>query len=268
MGRRCERNPDRYFNPRLREGGDKSSFSHDIRRETFQSTPPRGRRRTGHPFPSRTGDFNPRLREGGDQCDILINRLSCELFQSTPPRGRRRISVPCSSQILFISIHASAREATAQAHWFDAAKEFQSTPPRGRRPVYSDAPHQCPEFQSTPPRGRRPIAALILFVYSDFNPRLREGGDPRRPGFSLTGSRFQSTPPRGRRPEIANHFIDIPLHFNPRLREGGDHIQLPHSFRTLDFNPRLREGGDRERETELLMECYFNPRLREGGDKE
>ena len=100
------------FNPRLREGGDKSSFSHDIRRETFQSTPPRGRRRTGHPFPSRTGDFNPRLREGGDQCDILINRLSCELFQSTPPRGRRRISVPCSSQILFISIHASAREAT------------------------------------------------------------------------------------------------------------------------------------------------------------
>ena len=177
MGRRCERNPDRYFNPRLREGGDKSSFSHDIRRETFQSTPPRGRRRTGHPFPSRTGDFNPRLREGGDQCDILINRLSCELFQSTPPRGRRRISVPCSSQILFISIHASAREATAQAHWFDAAKEFQSTPPRGRRRRRLIGLTLRKNFNPRLREGGDRFIQMLRINVRNFNPRLREGGD-------------------------------------------------------------------------------------------
>ena len=75
------------FNPRLREGGD-PRLSSDNTLLSFQSTPPRGRRRitvrraiAGYMFQStpprgrrRTGgddlmvrpSFNPRLREGGD----------------------------------------------------------------------------------------------------------------------------------------------------------------------------------------------------------
>ena len=54
-----------------------------------------------------------------------------------------------------ISIHASAREATD-----------------GREPMEVED-----EFQSTPPRGRRLSARFILAETTNFNPRLREGGD-------------------------------------------------------------------------------------------
>ena len=102
------------FNPRLREGGDKRGACpsgsamdvsiHASAREAprripeqqrmqgaFQSTPPRGRRRGVHRkvwirFPC----FNPRLREGGDW-------------------SARRL--PIWQKL--VSIHASAREATA-----------------------------------------------------------------------------------------------------------------------------------------------------------
>ena len=123
------------------------------RKKAFQSTPPRGRRLTRPILSQRICYFNPRLREGGD---IRIgNRNTSEL----------------------ISIHASAREATASC---GACRGYAA----------------------------------------DFNPRLREGGDLEKSGFFLfsrvsihasareatsppfIGSRiilFQSTPPRGRR---------------------------------------------------------------------
>ena len=55
---------------------------------SFQSTPPRGRRRTRKTLPDHLSHFNPRLREGGDKKagdKVTANAL----FQSTPPRGRR-----------------------------------------------------------------------------------------------------------------------------------------------------------------------------------
>ncbi len=54
------------FNPRPREGGDANSLEMIATVTKFQSTPPRGgRRSTGGICRSRTG-FNPRPREGGD----------------------------------------------------------------------------------------------------------------------------------------------------------------------------------------------------------
>ena len=77
-------------------------------------------------------------------------------FQSTPPRGRRRQPEPFGRlAALVVSIHASAREATAGV---DSPSDGDS-----------------------------------------FNPRLRAGGDVRRPA-PCVACRFQSTPPRGRRP--------------------------------------------------------------------
>ena len=99
-----------------------------------------------------------------------------------------------------ISIHASAKEATylSPVHhlclpYFNprlreggdltlvllsVLREFQSTPPRRRRQwlvVYTDT---SKEFQSTPPRRRRQdTVCCTVETPTDFNPRLREGGD-------------------------------------------------------------------------------------------
>ena len=54
------------FNPRLREGGDKTSIRNS-ENEIY---------------------FNPRLREGGDILPVIAAPLTGK-FQSTPPRRRR-----------------------------------------------------------------------------------------------------------------------------------------------------------------------------------
>ena len=99
-------------------------------------------------------------------------------FQSTPPRRRRHYLSMLSCHNMFISIHASEKEATARSHHLPAWERFQSTPPRRRRP--NGFPFNSPStviFQSTPPRRRRRYAAYSLAY------RLE----------------FQSTPPRRRR---------------------------------------------------------------------
>ena len=101
---------------------------------------------------------------------------------------------------IYVSIHASAREATWCWRKSDRWNRFQSTPPHGRRP----------QFQVH--AGQR---------LCRFNPRLRTGGDlhkghvARQTQVSIHASareatyarpllfnvsKFQSTPPHGRRP--------------------------------------------------------------------
>ena len=55
--------------------------------------------------------FNPRLRTGGDVCPPCWHSYVI-LFQSTPPHGRRQHTPPTKITRSFVSIHASAREAT------------------------------------------------------------------------------------------------------------------------------------------------------------
>ena len=103
----------RYFNPRLRKGGDIYAVLYDAADGTF---------------------FNPRLQEGGDVLHIANLPLTLAFqstpprrrrpsshiliiysnkFQSTPPRRRRRIGF-CIPLLHFqISIHASEKETTA-----------------------------------------------------------------------------------------------------------------------------------------------------------
>ena len=102
----------------------------------FQSTPPRRRR---HPM------FRP---------------ISCiKKFQSTPPRRRRLCSPSFSFFPKFISIHASAKEATGNILSVEKMKKFQSTPPRRRRQMLLFHLLYNFQFQSTPPRRRRPFFA-------------------------------------------------------------------------------------------------------------
>ena len=166
---------------------------------TFQSTPPRGRRRLldelrhlAHQFQS-TPPRGRRLVRGG-------SRAVCPAFQSTPPRGRR-----LTNEI-----------------GDEYPGEFQSTPPRGRRPHgilkrsnKSAVSIHASAWEATP---LLPLLILVLLVSIHasaweatkmhenacarcwrFNPRLRVGGDALGfAGFYGIG-RFQSTPPRGRR---------------------------------------------------------------------
>ena len=108
----CEHIISGYFNPRLREGGDRgqrdfsAGYLISIRasareatlcshlmmwKQKFQSAPPRGRRLVEWQRSHRILNFNPRLREGGDFVPIDDKRL-VNRFQSAPPRGRRRCS--------------------------------------------------------------------------------------------------------------------------------------------------------------------------------
>ena len=163
-------------------------------------------------------NFNPRLREGGDEI--------------------QRLGLRC----LWISIHASAREATFPNHSLAHCIQFQSTPPRGRR-------HKCisnlhGQFYFNPrlrEGGDVPGVDRNSSVF-DFNPRLREGGDEdgmevylseihisihasAREATCLGLLRgdltqgFQSTPPRGRRLNTTrekNKRIKISIHASAR----------------------------------------------------
>ena len=100
-----------------------------------------------------------------------------------------------------ISIHASAKEAT----------------------TYLTPCERFGEFQSTPPRRRRLFKLRFRLGCINFNPRLREGGDAEKYGFTVYLCLFQSTPPRRRRP-ASTQIPCIHGNFNPRLREGGDSI--------------------------------------------
>ncbi len=168
--------PRFYFNPRTREGCDHLLCYLSYSRRKFQSTHPRGVRRTFYLPCRRIGkisihapargatidslfcnpispNFNPRTREG---CDSKTHDIYREAygFQSTHPRGVRRGACRTSARRIPISIHAPARGATRRAYQ--------------------------PEGRST-----------------DFNPRTREGCDllthPAASGYGL----FQSTHPRG-----------------------------------------------------------------------
>ena len=126
---------------------------HNIRR-IFQSTPPRGRRPPSLPPGSISVVFQSTPPRGRRQSHTPTG-MTVSGFQSTPPRGRRLIPVDNLLYKVIISIHASAREATALGWFF---RQFMT-------------------FQSTPPRGRRLVQGLYREVETHFNPRLREGGD-------------------------------------------------------------------------------------------
>ena len=167
---------------------------------------------------------------------------------------------------VYISIHASAKEATGNVFNNKEDIRFQSTPPRRRRRWIGGNPARTLTFQSTPPRRRRRLNLTTKRLIFDFNPRLREGGDSSDDFFSSNCKNF-----------------------NPRLREGGDEYFLP-PFPFLCFisiHASAKEAtfmGKKWRQLKYISihasakeatvkhelgrrtEENFNPRLREGGD--
>ena len=166
-----------HFNPLRREGGDVMPVDKVRKRDIFQSTPPRGRRRyhkrgdtvmqiisihsaaraeTIIDAPMETTvdeNFNPLRREGGDlESQTRLRHIEISIHSAA------RAETNAKTQILhecLISIHSAARAETSRCWQLTWRSLFQSTPPRGRRRRVRKRPRKVQQFQSTPPRGRR-----------------------------------------------------------------------------------------------------------------
>ena len=163
------------FNPRSREGSDRTAFLKDCTKY----------------------DFNPRSREGSDWMWSIVMVVYIISIRA-PARGAtiRQSLHPYSFPI---SIRAPARGATLHTYGPDSVHRFQSALPRGER--RKNNTNRCYEtnfnprsregsdismsgfeyevvgFQSALPRGERRNHVLFSTEIRDFNPRSREGSD-------------------------------------------------------------------------------------------
>ena len=179
-GPSCQASAPPGFNPRPRVGGDASREPSRDPASMFQSTPPRGGRRSGR--------------------STLLHELVS--FQSTPPRGGRPMSaVESWPAATMVSIHAPAWGATGDSRasaWTRSG--FNPRPRVGgdlRMPVDYD---RLDWFQSTPPRGGRRECLRRSSTHSRVSIHAPAWGATAR--WCRDGStccRFQSTPPRGGR---------------------------------------------------------------------
>jgi|GEM_PF-214996 len=212
-------------------------------------------------------------------------------FQSTHPRRVRRERMDRGACRRPISIHAPAKGATVLddnapfqcALGFQSthprrvrlgsnraglgAAGFQSTHPRRVRPRRAREPVQRVRFQSTHPRRvRRLSPAGDSAPVTYFNPRTREGCDPRSSSPATGTGRFQSTHPRRVRRTILDAPIPLgefqsthPRRVRPGRRracrmgplisihapaKGATWMVFVSSTILQNFNPRTREGCD------------------------
>ena len=123
--------------------------------------------------------FNPRLREGGD-------------FSSADVRIAQ-----------YISIHASAKEATYKAVLDFVTKNFNPRLREGGDGTVYWPDCLSGKFQSTPPRRRRrdkstlTVGSALISIHAS----AKEATFAAQLAASQA-SQFQSTPPRRRRPQI------------------------------------------------------------------
>ena len=229
------------FNSRLRAGGDSPTSGYIAPADMFQFTPPRGRRQPVSP-----------------------NWRQLFRFQFTPPRGRRRQNrarpfgaISFNSRLRaggdllgahtssrgFVSIHASAREATYKGVLSPDVTSFNSRlRAGGDSPWISPYTHwQTVSIHASAREATNSIGIAFCALMFQFTPPR---GRRRTPIADPTEcSVFQFTPPRGRRRPISACCCNTPC-FNSRLRAGGDLPTAPHAFHPSCFNSRLRAGGD------------------------
>ena len=144
-----------FFNPRLREGGDKILYAAHMPGKNFQSTPPRRRRPASSDATVQKFCFQstpPRRR----RLEICHSLAIVHNFQSTPPRRRRLLFRLYWLWVYSFSIHASAKEAT-QGSWC----------PHNPLYIFNPRLREGGDSFDWVPTIRKPF----------FNPRLREGGD-------------------------------------------------------------------------------------------
>mgnify|MGYP006976759947 CR=1 FL=1 len=238
------------FNPRTRAGCDVQVFLQRAKRKLFQSTHPRGVRRSlfpirawrcifqsTHPRGVRHGSagarahrrsFNPRTRAG---CDANSGR-KLSMRTSFNPRTR----------------------AGCDLAWMAHARRsqyFQSTHPRGVRQISSKLRPTILDFQSTHPRGVRRKIRDDIRIDLDLSIHAPARGATRHPPRNWgDGGVFQSTHPRGVRLQSETSSCAIVCAFNPRTRAGCDQIVAAIiKDHEEAFNPRTRAGCDQSEQS-------------------
>ncbi|PPK52388.1 hypothetical protein BY454_105128 [Marinobacter persicus] len=211
------------FNPRAREGRDPLGSSISSVFSRFQSTRPRGARPAANTTPMQATRFQS-TRPRGARPQLQCGGHGIGQFQSTRPRGAR---LGGALQRFFngrVSIHAPARGATStDSRAPRAVKGFNPRAREGRDGGIVRRAIGPRLFQSTRPRGARRLrcaggrSAGIVSIHAPargatyrsmlspwwnhcFNPRAREGRDPRSTARQTLAFTFQSTRPRGARP--------------------------------------------------------------------
>ena len=276
-----------YFNPRLREGGDKEYHRNNGGKK----------------------NFNPRLREGGDgiqrhnrleESKISIHASAKEAtakkaigglyYQYFNPRLREGgdffpLALPFK---VCISIHASAKEATICGKLLSDSQEIsihasakEATTICFGLVLFIDISIHASAKEATI------VADNPLLSHFDFNPRLREGGDPLTVNlissnlisihasakeatdwFSnlLTHGKFQSTPPRRRRQSwTKNHITATQFQSTPPRRRRRRGLKRSNLLDKISIHASAKEATQ-YRQSRRNYTDDFNPRLREGGD--
>ena len=123
---------DYYFNPRSREGSDRTAIFYFKMFHVFQSTLPRRERQLIGNLDYTILNFNPRSREGSDFIDILLCRAT-HISIHAPAKGATTLGNIFLTHII-ISIHAPAKGATPiKCRAKRIQSIFQSTLPRRER---------------------------------------------------------------------------------------------------------------------------------------
>ena len=101
----------------------------------------------------------------------------------------------------------------------------------------------------------------MITLYSDFNPRSREGSDDKFRTVFLCPKLFQSTLPRRERPLPEDHFPDdAPISIHAPAKGATTPLFLLPPVLT-HFNPRSREGSDKSEEELLNASLEFQSTL-------
>ena len=258
------------FNPRARAGRDFNDKQIQARLDEFQSTRPRGARRSGRATIARTVASFQSTRPRGARPVRYSPANGRTMFQSTRPRGARPMR----------------REAVAgYAFW------FQSTRPRGARLssllearrlhlVSIHAPARGATWRSgirfatgkvsihAPARGatQRAVRRSIAACVSIHAPA--RGATRTRQRHWRCVAQFQSTRPRGARHSRAVQSSHTGDRFNPRARAGRDASMSWPTAHLIAFQSTRPRGARLCGATVSEPICLcFNPRARAGRDR-
>ena len=106
----------------------------------------------------------------------------------------------------------------------------------------------------------------MITLYSDFNPRSREGSDDNRSDFSVFPSISIHAPAKGATLTWIM-FLYLKKYFNPRSREGSDRQGKKAQCTELFISIHAPAKGATNHNTIMLVHHHhFNPRSREGSD--
>ncbi len=217
------------FNPRTHVGCDPALTALMTLSAEFQSTHPRGVRRTlRRTTVTPTRYFNPRTHVGCDERRVDVPH-GYAISIHAPTWGATPTDVVSSANLAFQSTHPRGVRQSCRGHFQD----FRNFNPRthvGCDDIFRCVSPDDLEFQSTHPRGVRLILSIQEWWARNFNPRTHVGCDigglpvPCVGRISIhaptwgatefhldcnTQKEFQSTHPRGVRPLLLP--LSVPL---------------------------------------------------------